>query len=386
MSGLHARIVGKDGALFIEDAGSTNGTIVNGEACASRALSDGDVIELGQTVFLYQEIETAGAPRDLDPYLAGVVGRDDHAPPGLRRTAGAPGESGGFAVVAALARRDRDRQGRLVTRAVHEAVTAAGPVRRDQLRRPPRTLVESELFGYRRGAFSGAVKDDREAWCAAPTAAPCSSTRSASCRADRRSALLRVLQEGEVGPVGSTQAVKVDVRVLAATHQPLEQLVETGPFRRDLYARLAGYAFALEPLRERRMDVGVITAALFNSGKLGDREVRIDREALHALLVYDWPMNVRELEQCLRAALVLAEDGFVTVDALSATVSRAKRGGPPEPPPAGSEDERLQRELVARFAEARGNVSEVARAMGKARQQVQRWAKRFGIDPAAFRN
>jgi transcriptional regulator with PAS, ATPase and Fis domain len=249
----------------------------------------------------------------------------------------------------------------------------------------PPGLVESQLFGHVRGSFSGATRDEPGLVRAAqfgtllldeigdlPLAA--------------QAALLRVLQEGEVLPVGGAKPVPVDVRFVSATHKPLEDLVERGDFRRDLYARLAGYAFTIAPLRERRVDLGLLIASLLSGITLPASGLRLHREASRAMLRYEWPMNVRELDQCLRATSVLADDGLVTVDELPAAIADARddaRDDDAEVPDA--QEDALRREILVRMAEARGNVSEVARAMGKARQQVQRWVRRFGIVPEAFR-
>lgn len=177
------------------------------------------------------------------------------------------------------------------------------------------------------------------------------------------------------------------MRIVAATHMPLEALIERGAFRRDLYARLAGYIFTLTPLRERVVDIGLLVAALLSAGKVGTTPgLRMPREAARAMVRYDWPMNVRELEQCLRAASVLADDGVITIDDLPEAVAAALGVSPTSAEDASEgDDEDLRRELLVRLADAQGNVSEVARAMGKARQQVQRWVRRFGIRPEAYR-
>jgi transcriptional regulator with PAS, ATPase and Fis domain len=250
----------------------------------------------------------------------------------------------------------------------------------------PQNLVESQLFGHVRGAFSGAMKDEPGLVRSAQFGTLLLD-EIGDLPASSQAALLRVLQEGEVLPVGSTKSTKVDIRVVAATHMPLESLIEKGAFRRDLYARLAGFSFALTPLRERRADLGLLVAALVAAGRVDNsRALRMDPEAARALVRYDWSMNVRELEQCLRAASVLANDDIITIDDLPAPVASAlglsytlEDDAPDE------RDEELRRELLVRMADAKGNVSEVARALGKARQQVQRWVRRFGIDPDAYR-
>ncbi len=250
----------------------------------------------------------------------------------------------------------------------------------------PRDLVESHLFGHVRGAFSGALRDEPGLVRSAQYGTLLLD-EIGDLPASAQATLLRVLQEGEVLPVGSARPTPVDVRVIAATHRSLDDLIERGEFRHDLYARLAGYTFALAPLRERLVDLGLLVAALLSSGRLDAKGgLRMHRKAARAMLRYDWPMNVRELEQGMRAAAALAEDGLITAEDLPAAVAAAL--GVADVGEDGAEDdgdERLRRELLVQIADAKGNVTEVARAMGKARQQIQRWMRKFAIDPGAYR-
>jgi transcriptional regulator with GAF, ATPase, and Fis domain len=388
MSGVHARLVAKEGAMVVSDAGSTNGTIVNGHAVPSAVLRDGDVFELGQTVFLYREIVDEGpAAGDLDATDKRIQGatlglatldpnlarRYDR----LARVAAAP--------LAILLLGETGTGKEVLARAVHTLSKRPGAFVAVNCGAIPHGLVESHLFGHLRGSFSGAVKDEpglvRSANFGTLLLDEIGDLPPAS-----QAALLRVLQEGEVLPVGSAQPAKVDVRVIGATHKPLDELVERGEFRRDLYARLAGYVFPLSTLRDRKMDLGLLLASFLATGKISAPSgLRLHREAARALLRYDWPMNVRELEQCLRASSVLTDRGVIRVDDLPASVAGALEEGDDASDEPTTRDEELRRELLVRMADARGNVSEVARAMGKARQQVQRWVRRFGIEPEAFR-
>lgn len=387
MSGAHARLVRRDGTYHVEDLGSTNGTAVNGTSVASAALRDQDVVELGQTLFLYREIEEDGAarPTDVDatklPLRVGLLTLDPNLSRRFERLARvAP------ALLSILLLGETGTGKEVLARAIHELSKRPGPFVAVNCGAIPGNLVESHLFGHVRGSFSGAVRDEL------------GMVRSANFGTllldeigdlpmSSQAALLRVLQEGEVLPVGSTQAAKVDVRVVAATHMPIEDLVERGTFRRDLYARLAGYTFHVPPLRERKVDLGLLVAALLAAGKVdAPPGVRLHRDATRALVSHAWPMNVRELEQCLRAACVLAEDGLVTVDDLPVAVASSLGAVEPTPEEAPEgRDEDLRRELLVRLVDAKGNVTEVARAMGKARQQIQRWLRRFQIDPEAYR-
>jgi transcriptional regulator of acetoin/glycerol metabolism len=210
------------------------------------------------------------------------------------------------------------------------------------------------------------------------TSASCKTRRSAAC------------DDGGRSPISSRKsvprAVKVDVRVISATHRPLEELMERGTFRRDLYARLAGFEHEIPPLRDRIVDVGLLVAALLRSSKVREgSSLRFRGDAVRALLRYAWPLSVRELQQCLATSSVLAEEGLVRLEDLPPSIAE-EATTPPEPESGTGSDEAIRRELMLRFAEAHGNLSEVARAMGKARQQVQRWARRFGIDADAFRD
>ena len=387
MSGAHACVV-HDGAGFrVDDAGSTNGTVVNGEAISSRALRDRDVIELGQTLFLYREIEETAkiAAHDLDPSAAprvpGFVTLDPNLARRLDRLAlVAP------TPLSILLLGETGTGKEVLARAIHTLSRRPGPFVAVNCGAIPPNLVESHLFGHVRGAFSGALKDEPGVVRSAQYGTLLLD-EIGDLPATAQTSLLRVLQENEVLPVGSARPTQVDVRILAATHRHLEDLVERGEFRRDLYARLAGYTFALAPLRERIVDLGLLVAALLSSERIGPSSgLRLHRKAARAMLHHEWPMNVRELSQCLRAASALAEDGLTTAEDLPAAIAAALGpAGPEEDDASGARDEELRRELLVRIADARGNLSEVARAMGKARQQIQRWVRRFEIDPAMFR-
>ncbi len=192
--------------------------------------------------------------------------------------------------------------------------------------------------------------------------------------------------------MGETAARTIEVRFLAATNQDLEQMVQRGAFRADLYARLTGYTITLPPLRQRREDLGLLLAAIIG-GIAGERAagLRLSREAYAALITHDWPYNIRELEKTLGAAVALMADGDeVTLEHLPAALRRgAEESDEPAAPPSLSGRQGDEEQLRARLSEAlalhEGNVSACARALGTSRVQVHRWIKRLALDVDAFR-
>jgi transcriptional regulator with PAS, ATPase and Fis domain len=385
MSAAHARVEREGDGWVVRDAGSTNGTTVRGAKVERAELADGDVIELGQTFFLFAEIAapkktgdldgaslaTAAGLATLDPALAARLDR-------LQKLAASPvpvmllGESG--------------TGKELLARAIHSLSQRPGPLVAVNCGAIPETLAESQLFGHLKGAFSGAVRDEK-GFVRSADGGTLFLDEIGDLPAPSQAALLRVLQEGEVVPVGATRPVQVDIRVVSATHQPLDAMVESGKFRKDLFARLAGFSHELPALCDRKMDLGQILGSLIGDDTAPSGTIRFRPDAARALVRYDWPLNVRELKQALAASSVLAEAGLIALEDLPAPVAAAA-SAPWEAHDAAGDagDEALRQEVIAKLKAAKGNVTQVAREMGKARQQVQRWVRRFGIDPEAFRD
>jgi DNA-binding NtrC family response regulator len=408
MSARHARIVREGSAFVLEDEGSTNGTRVDGERIGRVRLDDGALIELGSTSFVLRTALPT-PPRDA-AFVDGatLVGRE----PGLstlmpeqaRRIAGLARIAMSEVPILLLGESGSGKE--VLARAIHAISGRRGafvPVNCGAL---PETLVEAQLFGHGKGAFSGAVRDE-PGLVRASDGGTLFLDEIGDLPRTSQAALLRVLQEREVLPVGATKPVRVDLRVVAATHRRVDQLQGgDGEFRADLYARLAGLTFDLLPLRERREDLGLLVAGILR--KIAP--ARVDRLAFSAafataLLRHDWPLNVRELAQALGVAIVLADEDPASTRApegepvkttldlghLPESVRRALQQEPtrtrtsaPAPAPA-REDDPLRTSLLEALRATRGNVSEVARTMGKTRMQIHRWMKRFGIDPESFR-
>jgi transcriptional regulator with PAS, ATPase and Fis domain len=243
----------------------------------------------------------------------------------------------------------------------------------------PETLVESELFGYRRGAFSDA-REDRAGLIRSADQGTLLLDEIGDLPLGGQAKLLRVLQDGQVLALGAAAPVQVDLRVLAATQQSLDQLVRAGRFRPDLLGRLGGFTITVPPLRERVEDLGLLIAAILQRHAGAEAaDFRLTADACGALLQRRWPLNVRELDRVLQAALELARAGKeIGLEHLGAEPRLVE----PTELPADALEAELRRLLRAHA----GNVSAVARELGKARMQVHRWMTQFGIKPADFRD
>ena len=375
MSAVHARIVRDGRRWWIEDAGSRHGVIHNGQRIERAALVDGDTFELGETHWLFRTA-VPSATLDLD---------DDAIPtplPGLRTFAPALAEVYDALAklvdvdVSILLQAESGAGKELCARAVHDVSKRAGAFVAVNCGALPPTLAASELFGYRRGAFSGA-DEDRGGLVRGADRGTLFLDEIADLPLPAQALLLRALQEREVMPLGATRPVPIDVRVIAASHRDLRSLVKQELFRHDLYARLAGYSARLLPLRERREDLGIVIAALLARAPRG-ATTRISAAAARALLAYSWPLNVRELESCLTVASTLA-DGTIHRKHLPEEVL----GTPAEPE--GDDDAARKAELTALLREHHGNISAIAKATGYNRVQLHRWLKRFDLDPEPYR-
>ncbi|HEY2514500.1 MAG TPA: sigma 54-interacting transcriptional regulator [Polyangiaceae bacterium] len=390
LSATHARLVRVSARWTVEDCHSTNGTFVNGERVERAVLADGDVLELGRTLLLYREAlpTPRGTPADLDTkdFVSSVPGMATLVPSDASELAALASIASSTLPVLLLGESGTGKE--VLAQAVHRLSGRPGSLVPVNCGAIPESLLEGQLFGHTRGAFSGAVRDEI-GLVRASDRGTLFLDEIGDLPSTSQAALLRVLQEGEVQPVGSTRSLRVDIRVVAATHRPLARLAESGEFRSDLYARLNGYAHHLAPLRARIEDFPILLGALLRRVAPNEGEgVTLAPAAVRALLQHGWPLNVRELQQTLTRAVVLAKGERIEPLHLPSEMANVPRMRGPSPA-AISEDERreddLRRELGALLEKHEGNVSEVARSMGKARMQIQRWMKRFDLDPRRHR-
>jgi transcriptional regulator with PAS, ATPase and Fis domain len=242
------------------------------------------------------------------------------------------------------------------------------------------TLLESELFGHVKGSFTGAITDTKGVFQTAHTGTVFLDEVGEMSPA-LQVKLLRVLQEGEVRPVGSSRTVKTDVRIVAATNVDVEKAVADGKFRQDLYYRLGVVIITIPPLRERRDDIPLLVERFLQSASAkAGKQVELSQPALDALASYHWPGNVRELENQIERLVVFSRSPTIDVGDLPPAVT----------PRAPALEKRLfddlpsleeieRRYLMHVLEQVSGNRTRAAEVMGIDRRTLYRMAERFGI-------
>ncbi len=246
----------------------------------------------------------------------------------------------------------------------------------------PEGLLESELFGHVKGSFTGAVRD-KEGLFVAATGGSFFLDEVGEMAPSTQVKLLRVLQQREVIPVGHTEPIPVDVRLIAATNRDLERDIEQGRFRSDLYYRLNVISIALPPLRDRTDDVPLLAEHfLKREAERTGEEKKLSEEAMEVLVEYQWPGNVRELENVIERAVVLTGGKAIPVDALPQRL----REEAPEPlvqdrPPPNPTLEVIERAYIEHVLRAEGgNKSRAAEVLGIDPSTLYRKIKRFGLE------
>jgi DNA-binding NtrC family response regulator len=260
----------------------------------------------------------------------------------------------------------------------------------------PKDVLDSQLFGYRRGAFTGAV-DDSPGLIRAAAGGTLFLDEIGEMSPDVQPKLLRFLESGEILPIGESRPVHVDVRIVAATNANLDKLVAAGKFREDLYYRLNVIRLRVPPLRERREEVPLLVDYFLErfSSELQKPQLRIAEETLEYLALYQWPGNVRQLANEIRRMAALSEAGAELMpEHLSAEIAASRRTIPAsartlEPTevvvridqPAAAAIEHLERALVTRaLRTTRGNTEEAAKILGLSRKGLYLKRLRFGIE------
>jgi two-component system response regulator GlrR len=272
----------------------------------------------------------------------------------------------------------------LLARAIHRASQRAGqPFVAVNCGAIPEPLLESELFGHMKGAFTGAASDYKGLFQAAGRGTVFLD-EIGDMPLPLQVKLLRVLQEKEVRPVGSTQSVRVDVRILSATHRNLEEAIKAGSFREDLYYRLHVVALALPPLRERREDIPVLATHFLNTlaGRYGKTLNGFAQDAMEVLVKHSWPGNVRELYNVIEQAVALATTPIITA-ALLETAIRGETGDLSSFESARFE---FERDYLAKLLKiTNGNVTQAARLAKRNRTEFYKLLQRHHLNPSMFK-
>jgi DNA-binding NtrC family response regulator len=246
------------------------------------------------------------------------------------------------------------------------------------------TLLESELFGYVRGAFTGALTNKRGLFQEADGGSLFLDEIS-NMPPSMQVKLLRTLQEGEIKPVGSNQTVRVDVRYIAASNRNLAQEVSDGKFREDLYYRMNVITIALPDLADRAEDIPLLAAHFLDHfvRKLRKPVERISEEAMAILLDYAWPGNVRELENCIERAVVLAKGPVIDASELPPAL-RTSTAKPETRLPVGMTLAELEKEAILRaLAHTSGNRATAAKMLGLSERTLYRKLRLFAEETAA---
>jgi len=396
MSRLHAVVhTSSDGSPpTVVDFGSTNGTWVHGERVERAELHPGDVLRIGDTLLLADELraapgvgsgstETRTTLVHISRSMRTVVERIERAAP-TDLTALILGESG--------------TGKELVARELHAKSGRRGPFLAVNCGAIAPTLIESELFGHVRGAFTGATGASEGLFRSAD-GGTLLLDEIGELPLGLQTRLLRVLETGEVRPVGATSTLRVATRVVAATNVDLARACAQGSFRGDLFARLDEVRLQLPPLRDRREDVLVLAAHFLAKHAAGRPVPTLTAEAAEALLLNQWPYNVRELEKVARLLLLECPAGRpVAWEHLPSGYQPRRRTTSAsfvQPGPLRDlEGFRMQvaakprpdpEDLKALLVHFRGRIVDVAGFLGKDRRQVYRWLKRHAINADAYR-
>lgn len=372
VSGDHAQLDIDDSEgpsrFTLTDLGSRNGTIVGSERLSGSArLRPGEVFEIGRSFWMVRDmgLRKLGGPKlaEIDP--TGTASPHLHH---VHRTLHRLAKSS----IPIVLRGETGTGKEYLARAIHRVSGRTGPMVVANLGALAEERIETVLFGGHDGpglfeqADGGTMLLDE--------------LGEVSPRVQAK--LLLALTEGRAPRVGESAPRRFDVRLVASTLHDLQRMVEDGRFRPDLYSRLAGFVAELPPLRSRREDLGLLVRAFVYGLQREGRPTRITTNAFRRLLRCVWPFNVRQLQQTLATAALLASgDGTLTADAL-AEVMEQDDGLPQNP----DEVRALRDELVRHLSRLRGDADTLARDLNRSPQQIQRWLERFALEPERFRH
>jgi two-component system response regulator HydG len=244
------------------------------------------------------------------------------------------------------------------------------------------TLIESELFGYVKGAFTGAMQA-KQGLLEAAQGGTLFLDEIGDLPVDLQAKLLRVLQEREVKPVGSTERRQINVRIIAATNRDLETAIRNGAFRQDLYFRLNVVQVKLPPLRDRKSDIPILVTSFLEKFSDPQGPVRtIAEEAMRRLIAYDWPGNVRELENAIERAVALGSGPILHVADLPSNLQYPTTERAPEKDEILPLEELERRAILRTLRETGGDKLSAARMLGIGKTTLYRKLKQYHMEPA----
>jgi transcriptional regulator with AAA-type ATPase domain len=372
VSRKHA-VLTSDGLL--RDLGSTNGTYINGTRIDSQRLTVGDVFRVGDTLLL---LTFVGAALN-EPFTGELTTRSQ-----VLRQVLVELDRVASHDLPILIQGETGTGKELVARRVHWASGRSGPFVAVNCAAFSENLIESALFGHKKGAFTGAARDEPGYFAQAQNGT-LFLDEIGDLPVQLQPKLLRALESHEFTPVGTTAAAATNARIVAATNANLLAEIDAGTFRSDLYARLSGYVTRLPPLRARRCDV-VLLAQRFNAEFGG--KLTFSTRVMEKFVVYNWPRNVRELRFVIQRLAAVCEAGVpVDLKHLEGTLLE-RRGAPAEESVAKKHrgQQPPKEELLELLARYGGNVAQIAEHYGKERRQIYRWLQAHGLDAQAFRD
>ncbi len=380
LSRNHAEFAVHKGVITVRDLDSRNGTLVDGAAIRQRRLRPGEVVRIGSLLLVARPVPEDFTPigdermLGIGPAMAAVRQQLDQV--GSRGTSvlllGEPGV--GKEVVARELHRRSGRAGPFV--AVDCGAVADG-------------VLQSELFGHHRGAYSGAGSA-RRGLVRGAEGGTLFLDEIGNATASLQQALLRLLQEGEMRPVGADRSVQVDVRCVAATNANLTAMVAAGSFRQDLLDRLSRWVIEIPPLRDRIEDLPVL--ARHFARRHAARDLPPTAELSAALLGASWPGNVRQLDAVIERAVITAGQGSAMDldDALCTQLAAFDAVSSPTPEPVAADEpvpvsRPTGQELQQMLLDARCKVTPLARSLGVGRSTLYRWIEELEIDLVELR-
>ncbi len=365
VSRRHARVGLHEKGPFVQDLGSRNGTFVNGTRVGWTHLDAGDVVRVGGCIAVVAPARGMASPaHGFQTSGARVIGTQF-------KDVLASSQRIARSQLAVVLVGETGTGKEVMARAIHELSGRSGDFVATNCAAMPEGLVEAQLFGHSRGAFTGALRAERGLFRAAHEGTlfldeVADLPRSAQAK------LLRVIECGEVTPLGTSTPVSVRARIVVASQVPLEPLVARGSFRQDLYARLNGATLRLPPLRERRADIAELFAA-FVDESAGGQPLTLSPKLVEALLLHDWPMNVRELKQVSqRLVVVHGHEGRLKYSHLPELLRTPT-------PQAETQAHPDYARLMLALKQEHGNISRASRLLGMSRQRVYRLLRQHQV-------